>query len=200
MSYISKESQTSIFKRAVILVVSQWFCLIIHFFPMILTNNSLFPNDLDFTIIHCFPSVFNGGGRGDDSGGGSGADWEHILYLCSCQVLIYLFLSLHFSLLYKFHFYCVLIFCRKCRSNKSINCSMSVSLSLLGNSFSIFLLAKVFFCRRNEPAVYLVPVHNVYFGQYDAPVSLFIWFFLLAKVFFCRRNKPAVNRVPVYPG
>ena len=126
---------------------------------MILTNNSLFPNDLDFTIIHCFPSVFNGGGRGDDSGGGSGADWEHILYLCSCQVLIYLFLSLHFSLLYKFHFYCVLIFCRKCRSNKSINCSMSVSLSLLGNSFSIFLLAKVFFCRRNEPAVYLVPMH-----------------------------------------
>ena len=118
-----------------------------------------FPNDLDLRIIHCFPSVFNGGGRGDDSGGGSGADWEHILYLCSCQVLIYLFLSLHFSLLYKFHFYCVLIFCRKCRSVKSINCSMSASLSLLGNSFTIFLLAKVFFCRRNEPAVHLVPMY-----------------------------------------
>ena len=113
-----------------------------------------FSNDLYFRIIHYFPSVFNGGGRGDDCGGGSGADWEHILYLCSCQVLIYFFLSLYLSLLYTIHVYCVLIFSRKCRSDKSIKCSMSASLSLLGNSFAIFLLAKVFFCRRNEPAVY----------------------------------------------
>ena len=133
-------------------MVSQWSWLTIPFFPL----------------------VFHGGGRGDDSGGGSGADWEHILYLCSCQVLIYFFSSLHFSLLYTIHVNCVLFFCRKCRSDKSINCSMSASLSLLGNSFAIFLLAKVFFCRRNEPAMYLVLVGKMPFSNRQSMKS-FDW-------------------------